>query len=337
MVMHILVCGGAGYIGSHMCKMLAARGHRVTVFDNLSTGHREAVRWGELVQGDLLVPQDIERALRLGSYSAVMHFSAKSLVGESVRHPDIYYRNNVVGTINLLDALVRHDIRNFIFSSSAAVYGNPEYSPIDEPHPVRPINPYGMTKLIAEKLLGDYSAAYGLRSVALRYFNAAGADAEAEIGEAHDPETHLIPNVLLSVIRKSAHPLNVYGNDYATPDGTCVRDYIHVHDLCDAHVRALEYLAAGGATEILNLGNGRGFSVMEVIQAAQEVTRQDIPYAITGRRPGDPPVLVASAAKAKTLLDWTPCYTDLRDIIASAWRWHNGSEARIRAAKPLGN
>lgn len=325
--MHILVCGGAGYIGAHMCKMLASRGYRVTVLDNLSTGHKAAVRWGDFVQGDLLVPADIDRALGRAKYSAAMHFSAKSLVGESVQHPDMYYRNNVVGTINLLDALVRHDVRSFIFSSSAAVFGNPEYSPIDEKHPARPINPYGMTKLMAENILADYSAAYGLRSVALRYFNAAGADPDAEIGEAHDPETHLIPNILLSVIRKSAHPLKVFGNDYATPDGSCVRDYIHVNDLCDAHMRALEYLMAGGGTDIFNLGNGRGFSVMQVIQAAQAVTQGDIPYTLTGRRAGDPPVLVASAAKAKQVLEWSPQYTELNDIIATAWRWHERYES----------
>jgi UDP-glucose 4-epimerase len=306
-----------------MCKMLAARGHQVTVFDNLSTGHKSAVRWGRFFQGDLLVPEDIEKALGMASYSAAMHFSAKSLVAESVQHPDIYYRNNVTGTLNLLDALVRHDIRHFIFSSSAAVFGNPEYTPIDEQHPTRPINPYGKTKLIAENLLADYDAAYGLRSVALRYFNAAGADPGGEIGEAHDPETHLIPNVLLAALGKSAQSLKVFGNDYATPDGTCVRDYIHVNDLCDAHMRALEYLGGGGATDIFNLGNGQGFSVAEVIDAAGKVTGMDIPYVVAGRRAGDPPVLVASAGKAKNILEWEPRHGTLTDIIASAWRWHS--------------
>jgi UDP-glucose 4-epimerase len=320
--MHVLVCGGAGYIGSHMCKLLAARQHQVTVLDNLSTGHKSAALWGKFIQGDLLVPEDIERVLGMASYSAVMHFSAKSLVAESVQHPDIYYRNNVVGTMNLLDALVRHDIRHFIFSSSAAVYGNPEYSPIDEQHPCRPINPYGKTKLIAENLLADYDSTYGLRSIALRYFNAAGADPDAQIGEAHDPETHLIPNILLSVLGKNADPLKVFGNDYETADGTCVRDYIHVNDLCDAHIRALEYLVGGGATDIFNLGNGRGFSVAEVIHAAKAVTGMDIPYVVADRRPGDPPVLVASAEKAKHALGWSPQYSELSDIIDTAWRWH---------------
>ncbi len=320
--MHVLICGGAGYIGSHMAKMLAARGEQVTIFDNLSTGHREAVQWGRLIVGDLLVPADIDRALEAGSYDAVMHFSAKSLVGESVIHPDRYYLNNVVGTINLLNALVRNRIEKFIFSSSAAVFGNPEYTPIDERHPTQPINPYGKTKLMVEGVLADYGQAYGLRSVSLRYFNAAGADPEAVIGESHDPETHLIPNILLSVARKGGQSLKVFGDDYDTPDGTCVRDYIHVNDLCDAHLRALDHLNRGGRTEIFNLGNGHGFSVLEVIQTATSVTGRDIPYTVAERRAGDPPVLVASADKARTQLGWEPRYTGLGEIIDSAWGWH---------------
>lgn len=320
--MHVLICGGAGYIGSHMAKMLAARGEQATIFDNLSTGHREAVQWGPLIVGDLLTPVDIDTALQTGAYDAVMHFSAKSLVGESVSHPDRYYLNNVVGTINLLNALVRHRIDKFIFSSSAAVFGNPEYTPIDEQHPTRPINPYGKTKLMVEDLLADYDRAYGLRSVSLRYFNAAGADPEATIGESHDPETHLIPNILLSVAGKGGQSLKVFGDDYGTPDGTCIRDYIHVNDLCDAHLRALDHLNRGGQTEIFNLGNGRGFSVLEVIRTASSVAGKDIPYTVTARRAGDPPVLVASAAKARRLLGWEPRYTGLGEIIDSAWRWH---------------
>ncbi len=320
--MHVLICGGAGYIGSHMAKMLAARGEQVTIFDNLSTGHRAAVQWGRLIVGDLLVPADIDRALEAGSYDAVMHFSAKSLVGESVIHPDRYYLNNVVGTINLLNALVRNRIEKFIFSSSAAVFGNPEYTPIDERHPTQPINPYGKTKLMVEGVLADYGQAYGLRSVSLRYFNAAGTDPEAVIGESHDPETHLIPNVLLSVARKGGQSLKVFGDDYDTPDGTCVRDYIHVNDLCDAHLRALDHLNRGGRTEIFNLGNGHGFSVLEVIQTATSVTGRDIPYTVAERRAGDPPVLVASSDKARTQLGWEPRYTELGGIIETAWRWH---------------
>lgn len=320
--MHVLICGGAGYIGSHMAKMLAARGERVTIFDNLSTGHREAVQWGPLIEGDLLVPADIDKVLQAGGYDAVMHFSAKSLVGESVSHPDRYYLNNVVGTVNLLNALVRHRIDKFIFSSSAAVFGNPEYTPIDEQHPTQPINPYGKTKLMVESLLADYDHAYGLRSVSLRYFNAAGADPEATIGESHNPETHLIPNILLSVTKKGGPALKVFGNDYSTPDGTCVRDYIHVNDLCDAHLRALDHLNGDGRTEIFNLGNGRGFSVLEVIRTASSVAGKDIPYIVADRRVGDPPVLVASAAKARRLLGWEPRYTELEGIIETAWRWH---------------
>jgi UDP-glucose 4-epimerase len=321
--MRILVCGGAGYIGSHMCKMLVARGYSVTVFDNLSTGHREAVRWGEFIKGDLLIPGDIERALATGTYAAVMHFSARSLVGESVAAPDVYYRNNVVGTLNLLDAMVRHRVGSFIFSSSAAVYGSPEYSPIDEQHPTRPINPYGMTKLIAESILGDYDSAFGLRSIALRYFNAAGADPDGEIGEAHDPETHLIPNILLAAAGKPGQVLKVFGDDYATADGTCVRDYIHVNDLCEAHILALQSLLQGGRSGVFNLGNGRGFSVLEVINAAREVTAREIPYSVVERRPGDPPVLVASSRRAESILGWRPRHGDIRSIIETAWKWHS--------------
>ena len=320
--MHILICGGAGYIGSHMAKMLVVRGNRVTIFDNLSTGHREAAQWGPLIEGDLLVPGDIDKALQAGAYDAVMHFSAKSLVGESVSHPDRYYLNNVVGTLNLLNAMVRQRIDKFIFSSSAAVFGNPQYTPIDEQHPTQPINPYGKTKLMVESLLADYDHAYGLHSVALRYFNAAGADPDAQIGESHDPETHLIPNTLLSGIKRGGQTLKVFGKDYGTPDGTCIRDYIHVNDLCDAHLRALDHLVHGGKTEIFNLGNGRGFSVLEVIQSASSVTGKEIPYSVVERRVGDPPVLVASAEKARQQLKWEPHYTELGEIIETAWRWH---------------
>lgn len=320
--MHVLICGGAGYIGAHMAKMLAGRGERVTVFDNLSTGHREAVQWGPLIVGDLLVPADIDRALQAGTYDAVMHFSAKSLVGESICHPDRYYLNNVMGTANLLNALMRHRVDKFIFSSSAAVFGSPEYTPIDEQHPTRPINPYGKTKLMVESMLADYDQAYGLRSVSLRYFNAAGADPDVRVGESHDPETHLIPNILLSLSKRSAPSLKVFGLDYNTADGTCVRDYIHVDDLCDAHLRALDYLVAGGKTDIFNLGNGRGFSVLEVIQSASLVTGKKIAYSVADRRAGDPPVLVASSAKAHQQLNWNPRYTELEQIIETAWKWH---------------
>ena len=325
--MNILVCGGAGYIGAHMCLQLAASGHSVTVFDNLSTGHAEAVRWGELIKGDLLTKDDLKRAFKQRTYSAVMHFSAKSLVGESMLHPELYYYNNVTGTLNLLDAMVQHDVKALIFSSSAAVYGIPAYSPIDEQHPKAPINPYGRSKLMVETMLSDFDAAFGLRSISLRYFNAAGADPGAVIGEDHATETHLIPNVLKSVLQPSTYPLKIFGNDYDTPDGTCIRDYIHIVDLCDAHMKALDYLNQGGKSEVFNLGNGKGFSVLDVINAAERVTGQVINYSVQARRPGDPAVLVASATKAKDILGWTPEYTELNKIIETAWRWHRTRHA----------
>ena len=251
-----------------------------------------------------------------------MHFSAKSLVGESMQHPELYYRNNVVGTLNLLEAMRKHDVKYCIFSSSAAVYGIPKYLPIDESHPAVPINPYGRTKLMIETILRDYEAAYGIKSVSLRYFNAAGADVDAVIGERHKPETHLIPSILLSVLDRSTYPLKVFGDDYETPDGTCVRDYIHILDLCDAHIKALNHLMVDGKSDIFNLGNGNGFSVLEVIKCAKKVTKKDIQYSVVQRRPGDPPTLVASAVKAKQVLDWVPRYTNLEDIMETAWRWH---------------
>jgi len=320
--MKVLVCGGAGYIGAHMCKTLASAGHDVTVFDNLSTGHARAVKWGPLVQGDLLNPDDLKRAFLTGRFDAVMHFSAKSLVGESVQHPQLYFRNNVTGTVNLLDLMCEHGVENFIFSSSAAVYGYPRYTPIDEEHQTCPINPYGRTKLVVEQLLPHYADVFGIRSISLRYFNAAGASPDAKIGEDHQPETHLIPNILSSILARTNHPLKVFGNDYDTTDGTCIRDYVHVDDLCDAHVRALTHLSKGGQSMLLNLGNGNGFSVLEVIRAAEEVTGHSIPYTMSSRRPGDPSTLVASASRARSTLSWQPRYTDLREIIETAWRWH---------------
>ncbi|GMR20912.1 MAG: UDP-glucose 4-epimerase GalE [Gammaproteobacteria bacterium] len=319
--MKVLVCGGAGYIASHMCKMLARAGHDVLVFDNLSTGHREAVQWGEFIEGDLLNPGDLEQTFSSHQIDAVMHFSAKSLVGESVEKPALYYRNNVTGTLNLLDAMMAHQCKIFIFSSTAAVFGNPSYTPIDEAHVTVPINPYGQTKLMVEHILKDYDHAYGLKNVSLRYFNAAGADNESDTGELHDPETHLIPNILLSLL-VSGKSLCIFGEDYDTPDGTCVRDYIHVEDLCDAHMKALDYLDKGGNSDIFNLGNGNGFSVKEVIAAAEKITGQKITYTMEGRRVGDPPVLTASSEKARKILGWQPKHTDLNEIVASAWHWH---------------
>lgn len=318
--MHILVCGGAGYVGSHTVSVLARQGHRVTVLDNLSTGHREAARWGRLVEADLLVPDSLDRAFD-EPVDAVMHFCARSLVGESVAQPYAYYQNNVTGTLNLLEAMHRHGVGRIVFSSTAAVFGNPVSDLIDEEHPKAPINPYGASKLMVEDILRHAADAYGLRSVALRYFNAAGADAGQGIGESHSPETHLIPNVLRSSLGTGPQ-LKVFGHDYPTPDGTCVRDYVHVLDLADAHVRALDLMAAHPGAHAFNLGNGNGFSVMQVIDTARRVTGREIAFEQAPRRAGDPAVLVAASAKAREVLGWQPAFTRLDDIIESAWAWH---------------
>jgi UDP-glucose 4-epimerase len=321
----VLVCGGAGYIGSHMAQWLATRGIGVTVLDNLSTGHREAVRWGELIEADLLDPASLERAFAGRRFDAVMHFCARSLVGESMTQPYAYYANNVAGTLNLLEAMRRHEVDRLVFSSTAAVFGQPESERIDEDHPKAPINPYGASKLMVERILADAAAAYGLRSVALRYFNAAGASVDASIGESHEPETHLIPNVLRAAL--GAGPgLKVFGDDYPTPDGTCVRDYVHVDDLAQAHQLALDYMDAHEGAHVFNLGNGQGFSVREVIAAASDATGREVPYTVAPRRPGDPAVLVASSDKARAELGWAPAYTELAPIIASAWRWHQSQD-----------
>lgn len=321
MTMHLLVCGGAGYIGSHMAQWLAAQGHQVTVLDNLSTGHREAVRWGGLVEADLLDPTSLDRAFAGRRFDAVMHFCASSLVGESVREPCAYYRNNVAGTLNLLEAMRRHGVERLVFSSTAAVFGNPVGELIDEDHPKSPINPYGASKLMVERILADAASAYGLRSIALRYFNAAGALPQHGIGEAHACETHLIPNVLKAALGHGP-ALKVFGEDYPTPDGTCVRDYVHVQDLAQAHALALDYMDAHPGAHAFNLGNGRGFSVREVIAAAAEVAGRDIPCEAAPRREGDPAVLVASSVRARRELGWSPEWTDLHAIIESAWGWH---------------
>jgi len=319
--MNVLVCGGAGYIGSHMAKWLAARGTEVTVLDNLSTGHREAVRWGELIEADLLDPASLQRAFAGRRYDAVMHFCARSLVGESMTAPYDYYANNVGGTLNLLQAMQRHGVERLVFSSTAAVFGQPVSEHIDEDHPKAPINPYGASKLMVERMLADAYAAYGLSSVSLRYFNAAGASPDGDIGEAHMPETHLIPNVLRTALG-TGPTLKVFGDDYATPDGTCVRDYVHVDDLAQAHLMALAYMDGHAGAHAFNLGNGHGFSVREVIAAAQQVTGQPIGFEMAPRRAGDPAVLVASSERACRELGWQPHYTGLAPIIESAWRWH---------------
>jgi UDP-glucose 4-epimerase len=317
---HILVVGGAGYIGAHMAKQLADEGYRVTVFDNLSTGHREAVRWGELVEGDLLDRASVRRAFDGRRVDAVMHFAALSLVGESMRDPYAYYNNNVSGALNLLQAMREAGVDQLVFSSTAAVYGLPQVSPIDESQPLLPINPYGASKAMVERLLVDASAAYALRSVSLRYFNAAGADPSGEIGESHTPETHLLPNVLKAALHGPA--VQIFGNDYATPDGTCVRDYVHVNDLAQAHRLALDHLHTSAGAHVFNLGSEKGFSVSEIIGTAARITGRKIPSADAPRRAGDPPILVASSEKARQVLEWQPQYTDIEAIVETAWRWH---------------
>lgn len=319
--MKVLVCGGAGYIGSHMVRCLAAHGHEVVVFDNLSTGHREAVGETALVVGDLLDPAALESLFAAHDFDAVMHFCALSLVGVSMSEPYRYYQNNVAGTLNLLQAMRAANVTKLVFSSTAAVFGQPQADLIDEGHPTLPINPYGASKLMVERILSDAAQAYGLRSVALRYFNAAGADPSGEIGESHAPETHLIPTVLRAAMGHGGS-LKVFGDDYATRDGTCVRDYVHVNDLASAHLKGIEFMLDHDGAHLFNLGNGHGFTVLEVIEAARRVTHMDIPFDRAPRRAGDPPVLVAASASARTVLGWSPAFTDITEIIESAWRWH---------------
>lgn len=319
--MKVLVCGGAGYIGSHMVEMLAARGHTPFVFDDLSTGHADSVLRGTLVVGSVLDELALDGLFEEhGPFHLVMHFCARSLVAESVKEPALYWRNNVVGTLNLLEAMQRTGHKRIVFSSSAATYGVPDVDLIDESYPCAPINPYGRSKLAVEQVLSDYAAAYGLRSVSLRYFNVAGAHPDAILGERHEPETHLIPNVLQS-IGKGGKRLKVFGVDYATRDGSCIRDYIHVWDLCEAHILAGEYLVQNAGAHVFNLGNGEGFSVLEIIKAARMVTGHEIAYEIAPRREGDPPVLVASAERAAEDLGWRPAFTDIREIIDTAWKF----------------
>ena len=307
-----------------MVKMLLEQGFEVTVLDNLSTGHAEAVGEAELVACDLLDGAELERVFARRRFDAVMHFCALSLVGESVRQPLDYYRNNVGGTLSLLETMRRHSVERLVFSSTAAIFGEPDQALIDETHPARPINPYGRSKWMVEQMLTDSATAFGLRSVSLRYFNAAGASPSGEIGESHDPETHLIPNVLKSVQAGGAS-LKVFGNDYPTPDGTCVRDYIHVDDLAAAHLAALTWMESQEGAAVFNLGNGRGFSVLEVIEAAGRVTGQPIAYEVQDRRPGDPAVLVAASDRARRDLGWQPRYRDIEAIIETAWGWHRNA------------
>jgi len=315
----ILVVGGAGYIGSHMVKLLGQQGCSVTTLDDLSSGHPDAVLFGELVQGNFGDPEVLDSVLSRG-FDAVMHFASFIQVGESVQRPDKYYRNNVTYTLGLLDAMRAHGVNKFIFSSTAATFGEPQYSPMDERHPQQPINPYGRTKLMVEQALADYDRAYGFKSVCLRYFNAAGADPEGLLGERHDPETHLIPLVLQAASGRRPS-ISVFGRDYDTPDGTCIRDYIHIQDLCTAHWLALQTLMRGSDSQSYNLGNGNGFSVQEVINTAEKVTGRKIPVLNASRRDGDPARLVADSRLAQEKLGWKPQYADLATIIEHAWGW----------------
>lgn len=320
--MKFLVCGGAGYIGSHMVRHLLQQKHEVVVFDNLSMGHRESIPAHSLVVGDIGDGTALSQLFAEHSFDAVMHFCAYSLVGESVSKPYKYYTNNVAHTLVLLQAMQAAGVERLVVSSTAAVFGHPQATPITEEHPTAPINPYGQSKLMIEKILADAAKAYGLRSVALRYFNAAGADPSGEIGEAHSPETHLIPNVLRSLLGQGA-ALKVFGDDYATPDGTCVRDYVHVNDLASAHLKAVEFMAGHEGAHVFNLGNGKGFSVREIIAAAERVTGRAVSYDMAARRPGDPAILVASGQRAREQLGWQPEFARLDDILSSAWRWHS--------------
>lgn len=317
--MRIMVTGGAGYIGSHMVEQLVDRGDEVTVLDDLSTGHADAVRGAKLVRGDIADVSLTSKVLTEHRTEAVVHFAAFSLVAESVADPLKYYARNVGGTVALLNAMREASVQKIVFSSTAAVYGNPQRLPIDEDHPKEPTNPYGSSKLAIERMLAECSAAYGTRAVSLRYFNAAGADARAGLGERHDPETHLIPLVLRAAAKGT--PVSVFGTDYPTRDGTCVRDYIHVADLCDAHVRALDWLSAHPRYDCFNLGNGDGATVFEVVEAARRVTGKEITVNRAERRPGDPASLVADATKAKRVLGWQPARADIHTIVRDAWEF----------------
>ena len=320
----ILITGGAGYIGSHAVKALEERGFQTIVLDSLVYGHRDLIETNlkaKLVAGDINDRAFLDRLFSTTKIDAVMHFAAFAYVGESVTDPAKYYRNNVVGTLTLLDAMREHGVTNFVFSSTCATYGNPQSIPITEDHPQNPINPYGAGKLAIERVLKDYDPAYGLKSVIFRYFNAAGADPDGLFGEDHNPETHLIPLILQAAAGKRAS-ISVFGTDYDTPDGTCIRDYIHVTDLAQAHVLGLEYLLEHQTSQIFNLGNGNGFSVKEVVDTARQVTGKEIAIEECPRRVGDPAVLIGSSTRARQMLGWEPKYADLNAIVKHAWNWH---------------
>jgi UDP-glucose 4-epimerase len=327
--MRILLAGGAGYIGSHMARLLLDEGHDVAVVDNLSTGHREAVPARVFLKADLQHRVLLDTIFGSRQFDGVMHFASSSQVGESVANPGQYYLNNVANTLNLLDAMLRRGVTRIVFSSTAAIFGEPRYVPIDERHPRDPLSPYGRSKLMVEQILADYERAHGLRHVCLRYFNAAGAHPSGAIGERHDPESHLIPLVLRAASGRSPG-IRIYGTDYDTPDGTCIRDYIHVSDLCRAHLLAMVHLMGGGASRAYNLGNGNGYSVRQVVDAACRVTGSAVAVTAAPRREGDPAQLIADSSLARRELGWRPQYSDLDTIIAHAWTWERGRSAPAR-------
>lgn len=322
----VFVTGGAGYVGSHCAKAFAEAGWTVVTYDNLSRGHRDLVKWGELIEGDILDGETLTNALHRVKPDAVAHFAAFAYVAESMAAPEIYYRNNVRGTMSLLDAMVETGVQQMVFSSSCATYGLSD-ALITEETPQNPINPYGETKLICEKMIRDYGDAHGIRSTLLRYFNAAGCDPDGETGERHDPEPHVIPLAIRGAM-DGTFTFNILGGDYDTPDGTCVRDYVHVSDLADAHLRALSYLGEGGASDVFNLGTGHGSSVLELANAVSKVAGKEVPRVIADRRPGDPPSLVASADKAARILGWHPERSDLETILQTAWAWFQSEQSR---------
>ncbi|WP_142847825.1 UDP-glucose 4-epimerase GalE [Telmatospirillum sp. J64-1] len=317
----VLVAGGAGYVGSHACKALAAAGHRPIVYDNLSTGHRAAVRWGDFVEGDLCDGETLRAVMRQYKIGAVMHFAASANVGESMRDPALYFRNNVANTLTLLTAMQEEGVKAIVFSSTCACYGTPLRLPLDETHGHDPVSPYGESKAMVERMLRWFGEIHGLRWLALRYFNAAGADPDGEIGEDHAPETHLIPLAIMTAMGRRPG-LDILGTDYPTPDGTAIRDYVHVSDLAQAHLRGLDHLLDGGASMALNLGTGRGHSVREVVAAVEAQAGASLPIRLADRRPGDPPILVADPRRSAEVLQWRPQMSELAGIVETAWNWH---------------
>ena len=326
--MNLLIPGGAGYIGSHMVRYAQSFGHEVVVLDDFSTGHNWSIKDCEVIEINLLDYEKMRSLLHGRKFDGIIHFAAKSLVGESVKYPHLYYRNNVAGTINLLDIMLENENLNIVFSSTAAIFGNPVTKKISEDHPKNPINPYGQTKLMTEEILREYCNAYNFNACCLRYFNAAGAHETGDIGEAHEEETHLIPNVLKS-LKPEGNNLKVFGDDYATQDGTCIRDYVHVDDLAQAHLLAMKHMKTCSGFSEFNLGIGNGFSVKDVIKNSEEVTGMKITYEIHEKRPGDPEILVADSQKAEKILEWKPQHTSLDTIISSAWNWHGFNEEKV--------